>query len=210
MQPPSFSSQRFHEAVQRFAAANGNDPSRVTDGKTSRPRELVQSERLARWVERLEPNASEPLRLAARCQHLERWKIPRSSYPDGRTGYLMWRKDLGRFHAERASEILRDVGYDDETIERVRGIVQKRSLKVEPDVQTMEDALCLSFLEDEIEDFAKKHSDEKVVDILEKTWRKMSERGHREALRLPFSDGIRRLVERALGGGERPGGPRKG
>jgi len=189
---------RFDEAVRRFAVENARDPTGVPDGAQVRPRELVDSERLARWVARLEPNASEALRLAARCQHIERWKIPRSTYPEGRTGYLMWRKELGRFHADRSTEILRDVGYDEATIERVRSIVQKRSPKTNSDVQTMEDALCLSFLEHEIEDFAEKHSDDKVVDILAKTWRKMSERGHHEALRLPFSARIGGLVERAL------------
>ena len=112
----------------------------------------------------------------------------------------MWRKELGRFHADRSSEILRTVGYDEETIERVRSINQKKSLKVDQDVQTMEDALCLAFLEHEIEEFSSKHADDKVADILVKTWRKMSERGHAEALALPFSERVGALVKKALSG----------
>jgi hypothetical protein len=189
---------RFDEAVRRFVTANSEDPIRISDSGELRPREVVDAERLFKWVTRLEPNASEPLRLAAHCQHLERWRIPRSSYPEGRTGYLLWRKELGRYHAARASEILRGVGYDDATVERVQNINQKKSLKLDPDVQTMEDALCLSFLEFEIDEFAAKHPDDKVIDILRKTWRKMSDRGHAEALRLPFSDRVGALVREAL------------
>lgn len=189
---------RFDEAVRIFASANAADPTRLAVGGASRARELVRAERLVEWVERLAPEASEPLRLAAHCQHLERWKIPRSSYPEGRTGYLMWRKELGRFHADRSAEILRGIGYDEETIERVRNINQKKSMKVDPDVQTMEDALCLSFLEHEIDEFAAKHPDDKVVDILSKTWRKMSERGHAEALRLSYSERVSTLAKQAV------------
>lgn len=163
-----------------------------------RPRELVQAERLSTWVLRLEPGASEALRLAARCQHLRRWEIPRDSYPAGRLGYLEWRKALGKFHADHAAAILTGVGYDSDVVERVRTINQKKALKLDPDVQTMEDALCLVFLEYEADEFARKHPPEKVVDILRKTWRKMSERGQREALALPMSDGLRDLVKRAL------------
>ncbi len=190
---------QFDEAVRRFASANSADPNRIDDGGELRPREAVDAERLVRWVLRIAPNATRALRLAAHCQHLERWMIPRSSYPEGRTGYLLWRKELGRFHANRSSEILRSVGYDEETIRRVQNINQKKSIKLDPDVQAMEDALCLAFLEHEIDEFAAKHDDEKVIDILRKTWRKMSELGHEEALRLHYSDRVGELVKEALG-----------
>jgi hypothetical protein len=192
--------EKFQRATRLFELANSEDPNRVLDAAVERPREVVDAERLVRWVMRLEPDASEALHLAAHCQHLERWRIPRSSYPEGRTGYLLWRKELGRFHAERSGEILRSVGYDDATIERVRNINLKKALKLDADVQAMEDALCLSFLEHEIDEFAAKHADDKVVDILGKTWRKMSDRGHAEARRLRYSDRIAALVEKALAG----------
>src|SRR4029078_3445703 len=107
-------------------------------------------------------------------------------------------KELGRFHAARSSEILRDVGYGEETIERVRAINQKKSLKIDADVQAMEDALCVAFLEHEIDEFAAKHPDDKIVDILRKTWRKMSDRGHSEALRLVLSERVKALLKKAL------------
>lgn len=190
--------ERFRRAVAAFAAANGEDPNRLVVDGESRPRELVQAERLARWVSKLEPNASEPLRLASHCQHLRRWEIPRKSYPDGRIGYLEWRKELSRFHARKAAEILRGVGYDDDTIQRVERINQKKSIKLDPEVQAMEDALCLAFLEHEFEEFAAKHEDDKIVDIVQKTWRKMSPRGHEAALALPLEGRVKELVVRAL------------
>jgi hypothetical protein len=191
---------RFALAVLSFDRANGADPNQVLDRGSQRPRELVDAERLSRWVDELAPDASEALRLAARCQHIRRWEIPRSSYAEGRIGYLEWRKALSRFHADRASEILREVGYEEATVERVRLINQKKSLKLDSEVQTMEDALCLAFLEYEIEDFAAKHPEGKVVDIIQKTWKKMSDRGHARALALPMTPPVRALLGRALGG----------
>ena len=172
--------------------------SEVTGG-VARPRLLVQAERLAGWISRLEPDASEALRLAAHCQHLERWKIARSEYPEGRAGYLQWRTRLGRFHAERARKILSEAGYDEATLRAVETILTKQHLRSNPDSQTMEDALCLVFLEHEFDAFMLKYPDEaKAVDILQKTWKKMSERGHAAALGLPLSDAAKGLVGRAL------------
>lgn len=172
----------------------------LVDG-AARPRLLLQAERLARWVERLEPNASEALRLAAHCQHLERWKIPRSDFPEGRTGYLQWRTQLGRFHAARAREVLTGLGYDEATVTAVERIATKQNLRSNHDSQTMEDALCLVFLEFELDDFMRKYPDEaKAIDILQKTWRKMSARGHEAALALPLGDEAKALVGRALAG----------
>ena len=175
---------RFAEAIAAFDRANAEDPVSLPAASEPRPRELLQAERLSRWVARLRPDAPEALQLAARCQHLRRWEIPRNTYPDGRIGYLEWRKALSRFHADRSTEILRSAGYDDETIERVRAINQKRGLKIDPDVQTMEDALCLSFLEHELDGFLPRYPSEKVIEILRKTWHKMSERARVIALTL--------------------------
>lgn len=193
---------RFEKAIAAFDALNGADPVREEAGGVPRPRLLVQAERLAAWIGRLEPHASEALRLAAHCQHLERWKIARSEFPDGRAGYLQWRTRLGRYHAERAREVLASLGYDEETMRAVETIVTKQHLRSNPDSQTMEDALCLVFLEHEFEDFLSKYPDEsKAVDILQKTWKKMSPRGHAKALELELSERGRTLVARALGSG---------
>lgn len=192
---------RFQNAIARFAAVNAQDPTLVEVEGARVPRELAQAARLVAWVEKLEASPSEPLRLAAHCQHIGRFLVPRTSYPNDRTGYLKWRSDLGKFHAEKVVTILKDVGYDEETIERVRRIVRKQGLSTDPDVQTMEDALCLAFLEHEFGEFVEKHDDEKLTDIVLKTWRKMSEKAHEHALALPLSGRSRAIVERALSKG---------
>ncbi len=190
--------ERFQRAIAEFDRDNADDPNQIVVDGVSRPRELVDAERLSAWVERLEPSASEALRLAARCQHLRRWEVPRSSYPAGRLGYLEWRKALGKLHAARAATILSRLGYKQEIIDRVRAINLKQGLKIDPEVQTMEDALCLAFLEHEALEFAATRTEEQVVEILRKTWRKMSARGQAAALGLPMPDALRDLVTRAI------------
>lgn len=189
---------RLEIALARFDALNAEDPEQLIVDGTPRPRELVQAERLERWVLRLAPNASLPLRLAARCQHLQRWAIPRAHYPEGRLGYLKWRKDLAHFHAERAGAVLNELGFEDGVKDALRSIQLKQGLKTSPETQVMEDALCLAFLEHEFEAFAAKHDDAKIVDIVQKTWRKMSPTGHAHALALPFSPQSLALIQRAL------------
>lgn len=191
--------ERFERAKLAFDQLNGLDPvTEVVDG-VERPRLIVQADRLSQWIERLDPNASEALRLAARCQHIERWTIAREDFPPGRVGYLQWRTKLSRFHADRAESVLRGAGYDDELVQAVRRIVTKQNLHSNPDSQTMEDALCLVFLEFEFDAFLEKYPDqEKAIEILEKTWKKMSRRGHDAALGLRLSARARTLVEAAV------------
>jgi len=190
--------ERFQRAVEEFDRMNAADPRRSDVEGVDRPYELVQAERLSAWIERLDPHASEALRLAARCQHLRRWEIPRSDWPLGRAGYLQWRTRLARFHADESASVLRAAGYDEEVVDHVRRINLKQGLRSDPDVQTMEDALCLSFMEHELEGFSEKHTDDKIVEILRKTWKKMSARGHEAALALPLSPRLAKLVGDAL------------
>jgi len=196
---PTATAEQMARAHARFDAENAQDPHRVDDAGTMRPRELVQADRLEAWVKRLAPEASLALRLAARCQHLARYRIPRSDYGEGRIEYLKWRKDLARMHADLAGAILREEGFDDATLAQVRAINLKQDLKSNPDAQTMEDALCLSFLEHDFVPFIPRYEDDKVVDIVRKTWRKMSDRGHDAALKLPLEGRALELVKKALG-----------
>jgi hypothetical protein len=191
-------SERRARAIAAFQGENAKDPTLVSDGAELRPKELVAAERLASWVERLAPQASEALVLASHCQHLCRWKIPRSDFPAGRIGYLTWRKALAKYHADQAAEILRAVGYGDDVLQAVRQINLKLGLHLDADVQTMEDALCLSFLEHELDAFAQEHPEAKVVDIIAKSWRKMSSRGREVALTLALSEHAGALVQQAL------------
>ena len=191
---------RYRAAIERFDAANARDPNvTIVDG-APQPKELVYARRMTAWLDRLAPDAPEPVRLAARCQHLMRWSIPRESYPMDRPGYLKWRTTLYDFHADRAAEILREVGYDDATIARVRSLVRKEKLKADPDTQLLEDVICLVFLEHYFAEFVEEHAadEEKLVRILRRTWAKMSPRGHEAAMRLELPERERKLIERAL------------
>jgi hypothetical protein len=188
----------FDEAIRRFDDANAQDPNRAKAGDHAEPAELFYSRRLYEWVLRLEPNASEALKLAARCQHLCRWEIPRSSYPSTRAGYLRWREELKRFHARRSGEILREVGYSDVVVRRVQELNEKRGLGTDAECQVLEDALCLMFLEYQLSELANKLSEEKVITALRKSWTKMSSRGRAAALQVPLGQREKTLVNRAL------------
>ena len=189
---------RFQKAIESFNRANAEDPHCVDVAGEPRPRELVHAERLSSWVDRLEPNASEALRLAARCQHIRRWQIPRGSYPSGRVGYLQWRTQLGRFHADTAARLLEEAGYESALIDEVRRINLKQNLRSNPDTQAIEDGLCLAFLEFEFEEFCAKYPRDKVIEVVQKTWQKMSAQGHEFALKLPLSAESLAIVSRAL------------
>jgi len=195
------SADRFQRAIERFDEENGADPNRTVFQGTEYPDELLYAQRMTRWLARLDPGASEALRLAVRCQHLCRWMIPRSRYPMTRAGYHQWRTTLARFHADKAGEILREVGYEAETVRRVQSLVRKEGLKTDPETQTLEDVACLVFLEYEFSDFAAKHAEQKVSNIVARTWKKMSDRGRAAALALKLSPRDRQLIEQALSPG---------
>jgi len=192
-------SKRFREAVARFDRANAEDPNVETVDGVSHPKELLYAQRMSDALERFAPDAAEVVRLAVRCQHIRRWTVPRDSFPEGRDGYRRWRTDLGGFHAETAGGILREVGYDDATVRRVQVLLRKERPKADPEVQLLEDVVCLVFLSHYLAAFAAQHEDEKVVGILRKTWRKMSERGRAAALDLDLAPELRALVVRAVG-----------
>jgi len=195
---------RLLAAIQAFDRANAEDPNTLVIDGEERPKELVHAERLASWVDLLDPDASEALRLAAHCQHICRWETPRSDYPEGRKGYIQWRTGLQKFHAATAAKILGEVGYDADMIAQVQRINMKKGLGKEHDTQVMEDALCLSFLAHEFEEFMTKHSDDKLIDIVAKTWRKMSTPARDEALQLKYSERAASLIKAALSESQAP------
>jgi hypothetical protein len=191
---------RFAAAIRRFDEENSRDPNMETDLGIAHPRELLYARRLTDWVLKLAPAAGEALRLAARCQHLCRWQSPRSDYPMTRPGYLQWRAELKKFHAQKAGEILREVGYPEETIARVQALNLKKNFPADPDSRVLEDALCLVFLEFQFAELAAKTDAEKVVNALQKSWGKMSAAGREAALKLKFAPAETALLQQALAG----------
>lgn len=189
----------YAAARELIDAAHAGDPKRTADGRAA---ELVYADRMEAWVARVVPEASPLLRLAARCQHLERWSVPRATFPEGKVGYLKWRQSLYVKQAARAQELLLAAGVPAADADEVYTWVSKTALKTNPGTQALEDAACLVFLENEIEEFAAQHADyprEKFVEILRKTWKKMSPRAQELALALPLSPPIAALVQEAVG-----------
>ncbi len=189
---------KFQKAIELFDAYNQRDPNLIFHEGTRVAQEYFHATKRTEWVKRLESNPSEALLLAAHGQHIGRWAIARSSYPSGRLGYLKWRSDLGKYHAMIVSEILTQVGYEAAEIENVTQIVLKQKIKQNKEVQTIEDALCLLFLQYQYDELIEKHSEEKIISILRKTWAKMSPNGRDYAVRLSLSPKGRGLLEKAL------------
>ena len=195
--------ERFDRAIEAIDAANADDPVRIVVRGEERPKELAHAELVTEWVRRLDPAPSDELLLAARAHHLRRWVIPRSSYPTGRSGYLRWRKAEHAQHAEDVAQILDAAGYDHAAVTRVQDLVRKRGLgrdpaTRDPEAQTLEDALCLVFLETQLTDLASRHDDDKMIDILRKSAAKMSEQGLAAAGEIELDERGRSLLERAL------------
>ena len=191
-------SEWLEQVIERIDQLNREDPNTELIGGIAHPRELLYAKRLTEWVLRLNPKASEALRIAARGQHVQRWTIPRQRYKMNRRGYLRWRETLKAFHAKTLGELMREVGYPEELIQRVQQIMSKRRLQDDPDSQTLEDALCLVFLETQFAGLRQKTPDDKMKDILQKTWKKMSGPGRAAAMRLPLGEDEKRLLAQAL------------
>ena len=189
---------RFKDALRLIDEANSQDLNTENFEGEDYPKELLYSMRMTKWLETIEPQASEALRLAVRSQHIRRWEIPRSDYPVGRKGYHQWRTRLYDYHGEKAAEILEKVGYEEETIAQVRKMLKKQGLKSNLETQALEDVACLVFLESYFWDFSRLHDEEKIIGILRKTWVKMSARGQKAARELSLNAGAEALLNRAL------------
>jgi hypothetical protein len=186
----------YEAACAAIDRANSEDPKGY---------ELLYGRRMVDWVRKLAPQASEELLLAVRAQHLRRWTVPRSTYPEGRVGYLKWREGLKQFHADQLAEIMRDAGYGDASVAKTRSLILRKNQSADAEGQTLEDAACLVFLQFELAEFSAKTEPDKMVDILRKSWGKMSPAAREAALRLPLAPAELGLVKRALEKGAPPG-----
>jgi hypothetical protein len=190
--------ERLGRALAAIDAANADDPNVLEVRGVVRPKELAHAELMTEWVLRLQPDASEVQLLAARAHHLRRWTSPRTSYPEGRAGYLRWRAALKAQHAEEVGAILAGVGYDQATIDHVQRIIKQQGLGSDPAVQLHEDALCLVFLETQMASTTDQLGDDHMVEVIRKTTAKMSERALAEVAAIPMRDLDREIVARAL------------
>jgi len=192
------SSDQFEKAITTFDAYNLNDPHQEEyEGKLV-SKEMVYAQRMSSRLSDFYPSAPEYLKLAAHCQHIGRWEIPRESYPMDKKGYLQWRNVLKTHHAKLAEQILISCRYDQGTIDKVKFLLLKKELQTNPDTKILEDVICLVFIEHYLEEFAEKHEPKKVIDILGKTLKKMSPRAIEEAGKIPVSEKIKILIQQAL------------
>ncbi|WP_194241958.1 DUF4202 domain-containing protein [Winogradskyella eckloniae] len=189
---------KFNQAIAIIDQKNSEDPNTVVFETTEFPKELLYSQRMTTKLLDLKPNASEELKIAVRAQHICRWAIQRKAYPMDKIGYFNWRNDLKKMHADVTEKILEEVGYSKEFIDRVSFLITKKRLKKDADTQTLEDVACVVFLDYYLDDFIAKHTDEKIIDILQKTWKKMSPKGQETALKLQLSPRALALVTKAL------------
>jgi hypothetical protein len=188
----------LEKAIALIDAENAKDPNADVFENQSYPKELLYSNRMYEKLLEFHPSASHELIIAAKAQHICRWKSERSSYSNDRVGYLKWRTDLKKFHAETTSKILSEVGYNQDFIDRVCFLIEKKSFKSDFESQTLEDVVCLVFLAYYFDPFVVKHDREKVISIIVKTWHKMSENGHAAALKIPFSSEGFSYIKEAL------------
>ncbi|WP_303317969.1 DUF4202 domain-containing protein [Flavivirga abyssicola] len=189
---------RFETSIALIDKKNAEDINTYHVSGIDYPKELLYSQRMSRKLLQFNPNASRALQIAARAQHICRWKIARDEYPMDRVGYLKWRETLKKMHAELTAEILNQVGYDKVFIDRVSLLINKKLIKKNEESQALEDTICLVFLDYYFEEFAAKHDDKKIIDILKKTWVKMSDKGHEAALQIKFSDKSLALIKQAI------------
>tara|TARA_R110002049_G_C9178388_1_gene563398 strand:+ start:31836 stop:32420 length:585 start_codon:yes stop_codon:yes gene_type:complete len=189
---------KFESAIILIDQKNAEDINTYNVHGMEFSKELLYSQRMTKKLLQFDPEASEALQIACRAQHICRWKIARDEYPMDRVGYLKWRETLKKMHADITAGILEKVGYDAAFVERVSFLINKKLIKKDAGSQTIEDVICLVFMEFYFEEFAAKHSDEKIIDILQKTWVKMSEKGHVAALKLNYSEKDLELIKKAL------------
>lgn len=189
----------FYNASELIDAENAQDPNSEIYQSKSYPKELLYSNRMYKKLMEFHPDASEAVQIASKAQHICRWKIARESYPMDRVGYLKWREDLKKFHAKTTAEILTKVGYTADFIARVTFLIEKKLLKKDEETQLLEDVICLVFMEFYLDPFVQKHDREKMKNIIHKTWNKMSEKGHQEALKIKYSDTNLELIKEAIG-----------
>ncbi|HET7383877.1 MAG TPA: DUF4202 domain-containing protein [Pseudolabrys sp.] len=190
--------ERLFKILSAIDATNACDPRMVEFDGRQEPVELIYGKRMTETLARIVPEPSECLQIAVRGQHIERWKIARATYPVGRAGYLQWRRVQRDHQALRIGELMAAVGYDADAIERLGVLIRKEKIKTDAEVQLLEDIICVTFLQYYLPDFSTKVDEDKLADILAKTWGRMSEIGHQHALKLDLPPNVLRLLKRGL------------
>jgi len=189
---------RLNTMLSAIDAVNLEDPNKIMVNGQAQAKELVYGHQMSECLNQYWPDADELLQIAVRAQHIKRWHLKRAEFDAGRAGYLKWRKELGKFHAELTAQLMQENGYSPDEAEQAAAIIRKEKIKSNASSQTLEDVACLVFLQHYFDDFAAKYEEAKIIDIVQKTWKKMSEQGHEIALSLTLPPHLAELVTKAL------------
>tara|TARA_Y100000814_G_scaffold151533_1_gene110440 strand:- start:140 stop:715 length:576 start_codon:yes stop_codon:yes gene_type:complete len=189
---------KLERAISIIDDENRKDPNFEFLNDEKYPKEFLYSKRMSERLGIFAPESSDIMKIAVRGHHISRWEIPRNEFTNDRKGYLQWRIKLYSFHADKVSAILKEVGYKEDFINRVSSIIKKQKLKKDIETQLLEDVICLVFLEHYFVDFARKHEEKKVVDIVKKTLVKMSEEGKKAAMEIDLPEFTLSFIEKAL------------
>ncbi|WP_440876420.1 DUF4202 domain-containing protein [Thalassotalea sp. PLHSN55] len=192
------STSELQHIFSAIDAVNAQDPNKTLIDNEEQANELLYGHYMSACLDQYWPQANELLQIAVRAQHIKRWHLKRTEFPAGKAGYLTWRKEQGKYHAQLTKELMLEHGYSEEQAEQTACILRKEKLKTNSDTQTLEDVACLVFLMHYFDAFAAKHTEEKIVRIVQLTWRKMSDKGHEIALSLTLPDHLAALVGKAL------------
>lgn len=190
--------ERLRRTLERIDEENMKDPTKEAWEGSEMPCAWVYGQRMTQWLLKLQPEPSPELQIAARAQHICRWEIPRDTFPANRKGYLDWRVRMYDFHSEKTLAIMEELGWDEDAQYQVNFYLHKRCLQTNREVQFLEDAACLIFIEHHLLEFAKEHRDQKVVRIIQKTWDKMTEQGHREVYAIALPDEVHALLDKVM------------
>mgnify|MGYP000013953774 CR=1 FL=1 len=189
---------RLDNVLTAIDRENQQDPNLVEHQGKPIAKELLYGQRMSERLGVFAPDASELLQIACRAQHIKRWSLARKDFPMDKVGYKTWRTTLAKFHADTTATLMASAGYNQDEQARAGELLQKKQLKRDPEVQTLEDVICLVFIEHHLEEFATKHTETKLIDIIQKTWRKMSDDGHNAALALTLPETLLALIGKAL------------
>jgi len=189
---------RLHSVFMAIDAVNSEDPNTTLINGEAQPKELLYGHYMSACIDQYWPQAHELLQIAVRAQHIKRWHLKRTEFAEGKAGYLKWRVEQGKFHATLTKSLMLAHNYSEEEAETTAKLLRKEKLKSNPDTQTLEDVACLVFLQHYFDEFAAKHTEEKIIRILQLTWRKMSEEAHNIALSLTLPKHLGDLVAKAL------------
>lgn len=189
----------YEAAVAAIDAANSADPTSISVRGHQLPLAFAHGRLAAEWIVSLHGSDDDLLLLAARAHHLRRWELPRTSYPEGRAGYLAWKRDQRQRHATDVAALLEAAGYSPAEIERVQALVRRDRLATDAGSQAVEDAACLVFLETQLADLSRRLDHDLLISVLRKTARKLSPAGAAAIADIPLGAAERAVLAEALG-----------